>query len=224
LKQVLEQLLSEALSRLAGTLLPAPVDPKLIVIERTRDAANGDYATNVAMRLAKLAKLPPRDLAAEIVKVLPASPQVLKVEIAGAGFINLFLRPEAKRAVVQRIFASWRRLWPRDRGAGKRVQVEFVSPTRPARCTSATAVVPRTARASPICSRPPASGAARVLRQRCRPPDGHPRRVGVGCVTSSCGEAVPVPGQRLQGRLRPEIAAELRAVDGDRCATPAGEP
>ena len=49
-KQALEQLLSEALARLTGTLLPTAVDPKLVVIERTRDATNGDFATNVAMR------------------------------------------------------------------------------------------------------------------------------------------------------------------------------
>ena len=87
LKQALEPLLLEALNRLAGGLLPGPVDPKLLVIERTRDPANGDFATNVAMRLAKAAGLKPRDLAQAIVDALPASPQVAKVEVAGAGFM-----------------------------------------------------------------------------------------------------------------------------------------
>ncbi len=133
MKQALEQLLSEALSRLAGTLLPAPVDPKLIVVERTRDAANGDYATNVAMRLAKAAKLPPRDLAAEILRVLPASPQVLKVEVAGAGFINFHVAADAQAQVVRQVHELGDAFGRNASGLGKKILVEFVSsnPTGP---------------------------------------------------------------------------------------------
>jgi arginyl-tRNA synthetase len=133
LKQALEQLLLEALARLTGTLLPAAVDPATLVIERTRDPANGDFATNVAMRLAKAAGLRPRDLAEAIVRALPASPQVLKVEVAGAGFINFFLAGDAQAQVVRQIHELGDAFGRNASGANRKVIVEFVSsnPTGP---------------------------------------------------------------------------------------------
>jgi arginyl-tRNA synthetase len=133
LKHALEQLLLEALARLTGTLLPAAVDPATLVIERTRDPSNGDFATNVAMRLAKAAGLKPRDLAEAIVKALPASPQVLKVEVAGAGFINFFLAGDAQAQVVRQIHELGDAFGRNASGADRKVLVEFVSsnPTGP---------------------------------------------------------------------------------------------
>ena len=133
MKQALEQLLLEALARLTGTLLPAAVDPATLVIERTRDPANGDFATNVAMRLAKAAGLKPRDLAEAIVRALPASPQVLKVEVAGAGFINFFLAGDAQAQVVRQIHELGDAFGRNASGANRKVIVEFVSsnPTGP---------------------------------------------------------------------------------------------
>ena len=133
MKQALEQLLLEALARLAGTLLPGAVDPKSLVIERTRDPANGDFATNVAMRLAKAAGLKPRDLAQAIVDALPASPQVVKVEVAGAGFINFFLAGDAQAQVLRQIHELGDAFGRNASGANRKVLVEFVSsnPTGP---------------------------------------------------------------------------------------------
>ena len=133
LKQELEQLLSTALARLAGTLLPADVDAKNIVLERTRDPANGDFATNVAMRLAKAAGLKPRDLAQAIVTALPASPQVIKCEVAGAGFINFFLAGDAQAQVVRQVHELGDAFGRNASGGEKKVIVEFVSsnPTGP---------------------------------------------------------------------------------------------
>jgi len=133
LKQALEQLLLEALARLTGTLLPTAVDPAALVIERTRDPANGDFATNVAMRLAKAAGLKPRDLAQAIVDALPASPQVVKVEVAGAGFINFFLAGDAQAQVLRQIHALGDAFGRNASGGNRKVLVEFVSsnPTGP---------------------------------------------------------------------------------------------
>ena len=64
-------------------------------IERTRDASHGDFASNVAMRLAKPARMSPRDIANGIIEHLGNSDQVDKVEIAGPGFINFHLSAEA---------------------------------------------------------------------------------------------------------------------------------
>ena len=91
MKQQLEQLLLAALQKLSGTLLTDVPDASVITVERTRDSQHGDFATNVALRLAKTARRNPRELAQAIVAALPASPLVSKAEVAGAGFINFYL-------------------------------------------------------------------------------------------------------------------------------------
>jgi len=133
MKHDIEQLLGAALARLPEDLLPAGTSLDNVGVERTRDAANGDFATNVAMRLAKAARKPPRELAQAIVAALPVHPGVERVEIAGAGFINFFLARSAQTAVVQRVLAEGERYGRNASGAGRRVLVEFLSsnPTGP---------------------------------------------------------------------------------------------
>jgi arginyl-tRNA synthetase len=133
LKQEIEQLLSAAVTRLTGTLLPTPPAAGTIVVERTRDSANGDFASNVAMRLAKGAGLPPRALAQAIVDALPASAQVLRCEVAGAGFINFYLAGDAQAQVVRQVHELGDAFGRNASGAERKVIVEFVSsnPTGP---------------------------------------------------------------------------------------------
>src|SRR5580692_8076667 len=95
LKGELTRLIAQALDRLGASLLESPIDPTWIKVERSRDASHGDYVSNIALRLAKLAQRPPLELAAAIVAALPASPIVARVEVAGAGFINFQLRLDA---------------------------------------------------------------------------------------------------------------------------------
>jgi arginyl-tRNA synthetase len=104
-----------------------------ITIERARDNSHGDFATNIAMVLAKPARSKPRDLAEKIVAHLPASAHVARVEIAGPGFINFTMTPAAYHAVVGEALEAGEAFGRSDIGAGKRVQVEFVSanPTGP---------------------------------------------------------------------------------------------
>ncbi len=104
-----------------------------ITVERPKQAAHGDYATNVALQHAKAMKRNPRELAQAIVAALPSSPLVAKTEIAGAGFINLFLTPTARTAIVSRILDECERFGRSNVRAGERVMVEFVSanPTGP---------------------------------------------------------------------------------------------
>jgi len=131
-KHEIEQLIAQTVSGLQATgALPAgefPVD-----VERTRSREHGDFATNIALVLAKPARAKPRELAERIVKALPASPLVSKVEIAGPGFINFFLAQEATLTVVRQILEEGDRFGRSTVGAGRRVQVEFVSanPTGP---------------------------------------------------------------------------------------------
>ncbi len=102
-------------------------------VERTRDQAHGDFATNLALLLAKPARARPREVAERLVAALPVSPLIARVEIAGPGFINFFLAADAYRQVVPAILSAGHDYGRSRRGAGQCVQVEFVSanPTGP---------------------------------------------------------------------------------------------
>ena len=133
MKIELEELLAQALAGLPGGVLGTPVDRSWINVERTRDAQHGDYACNIALRLAKLAGRKPRELAEAIVAALPASPLLARADVAGAGFINLFLASDAQSNALRRVYAQAERYGTSDVGAGLAVMVEFVSanPTGP---------------------------------------------------------------------------------------------
>lgn len=98
LKSLLEQLLLAAVGQLVGEIAPAAV-----TVERTREAGHGDYASNIALKLARAAGKDPRDMAQAIVEALPPGPLVLKAEVAGPGFINFFLAPDALAREIRRI-------------------------------------------------------------------------------------------------------------------------
>jgi arginyl-tRNA synthetase len=133
LKSELERLLADAVSRLVGSVLPQAVDPTWINVERARDASHGDYTCNIALRLAKTAARPPRDIAQAIVAALPYSPMIARTEVAGAGFINIHLVSDAHSAVLRQVLERGERYGESDAGGGMRVLLEFVSanPTGP---------------------------------------------------------------------------------------------
>ncbi|HEV7432786.1 MAG TPA: arginine--tRNA ligase, partial [Steroidobacteraceae bacterium] len=133
MKAELEELLAQALHKIQGSYLNAPVERSLIVVERTRDPQHGDYSSNVALRLAKIAGRNPRELAAAIVAALPASDWLERSEVAGAGFINLYLVRGAHGAVLRSVLEQGARYGTGTTGAGLSVCVEFVSanPTGP---------------------------------------------------------------------------------------------
>lgn len=95
MKDTIRQLIQQALTQLtADGVLPEGLAPA-IQVENARDKTHGDFASNIAMMLAKPAGLKPRDLAEKIIAALPADPQVSKVEIAGPGFLNFFQNTQA---------------------------------------------------------------------------------------------------------------------------------
>jgi arginyl-tRNA synthetase len=104
-----------------------------IALERPKQAGHGDYACNVALQLAKALKRNPREVAQAVISALLASPVLAGAEVAGPGFINLFLSPAAKRGVVTDILTQQDTFGRIEYGRRKRVQVEFVSanPTGP---------------------------------------------------------------------------------------------
>ena len=96
-------------------------------ITRTKDLSHGDFASNIALTAAKAAKTNPRALAEKIVAALPENQDIRQVDIAGPGFINVFLNAEAKFAVLGDIFAQKEQFGLSDQFDGQKVQVEFVS-------------------------------------------------------------------------------------------------
>ncbi|WP_068636266.1 arginine--tRNA ligase [Thauera butanivorans] len=126
-KALLTDLLKTALKSVAPDHADTPV-----LLERPKQASHGDFATNLALQLAKPLKRNPRELAAMLLAELPASKLVAKAEVAGAGFINFALAADAKTAIVADVLARGADF---GRGAAKgvKVLVEFVSanPTGP---------------------------------------------------------------------------------------------
>src|SRR6185437_16828596 len=133
LKQQLEQLLLVALRGLPEGLLPSPADHSAVAVERARDPKHGDFASSIALKLAKPARRNPREIAQAIVAALPPSPLLARAEVAGAGFINFFLSPDAYAHELAAIHELGERYGRSATGAGERVMVEFVSanPTGP---------------------------------------------------------------------------------------------
>jgi arginyl-tRNA synthetase len=133
MKKKLETLLTQALAQLQQERVIAEDCAANIVLERTRDPQHGDFATNLAMVLAKSAKMNPRQLAEKLLAALPQDPAVTKVEIAGPGFINFFMDSRSQFDVVRQVHTLGPGYGRSQIGAGKKIQVEFVSanPTGP---------------------------------------------------------------------------------------------
>ena len=104
-----------------------------IVLDRPKQAGHGDYACSIALQLAKPLKRNPREIAQALVSALPLSPVLDKAEVAGAGFVNLFLKPGAKQSVVRLALEQGETFGRITMGRGQKAQVEFVSanPTGP---------------------------------------------------------------------------------------------
>jgi arginyl-tRNA synthetase len=112
---------------------PAGIDLSRVVVEPPRDAAHGDMATNAAMVLAKEAKAKPRDLAEKIAEKLRHDDLIASVEIAGPGFINLTLKPQAWSDALRTVLREGASYGRGVAGAAGKVNVEYVSanPTGP---------------------------------------------------------------------------------------------
>lgn len=133
MKHIVAELVTHALAsqpELAEAAADLSIDS---TVERTRDPSHGDFACNVAMRLAKPARKNPRDIAAAIIAALPESPQVDKVEIAGPGFINFYLSPGAFHAEIETMLEDGSAYGRQPQREHPRILLEFVSanPTGP---------------------------------------------------------------------------------------------
>lgn len=198
------------------------IDLPSVQIERTKDKNHGDFATNIAMMLAKPARMNPRQIAGEIVEALPESDFVTQVEIAGPGFINFFLTAEASQQVVKDILQQGEAYGRSEVGQGKKVQVEFVSanPTGPLHVGHGRGA----AYGSVVSSLLMAAGFD-VHREYYVNDAGRQMDILATSVwlryLQACGEHFTFPSNGYQGDYVRDIAAELKQQYGEQFRHPA---
>lgn len=133
MKHTVEHLLKQALNALQKSgEVPADLDIE-IRVDNAKDPVHGDYASNLAMILAKPCRQAPRKLAEQLVQAIPEDPALEKIEIAGAGFINFFMKSSARSLIIADTLQKGQQFGRSNMGQNKRVLVEFVSanPTGP---------------------------------------------------------------------------------------------
>ncbi|MDD5390163.1 MAG: arginine--tRNA ligase [Gallionellaceae bacterium] len=210
-KSQLVALIEQALRQVAADSM------LLIELERPKQASHGDFACNVAMQLGKAMKRNPRELAQAVISALPASDLLEKAEIAGPGFINLFLKPAAWQGVAAQVLARGAAYGGGSVGQGEKVQIEFVSanPTGPLHVGH---------------GRGAAFGAslANVLKlagydvQREYYVNDAGRQMDILALSTwlrylaLCGEFVPFPGNAYQGDYVGAMADSIYALHGER--------
>ena len=226
MKQEIEQLLASAVTSLVGSVLPEPPAAGSLTIERARDPQHGDFATNAALRLAKAAGCKPRELAQKIIAALPPSPLVARTEIAGAGFINFVLTPDAYGRELAAIHERGERYGQSDRdgglGRGERVLLEFVSanPTGPLHVGHGR----QAAYGATLANILSAVGFD-VSREYYINDAG--RQVDILAVSAwiryleVCGETLPFPENGYRGDYVRALAQKLRNTEGEALRRPA---
>ncbi len=222
MKTELARLLNAALQSLEGTLVPSPIDPEWISLERTRDPAHGDFASNVALRLAKAAKRSPRELAQAIVQAIPRNDLIRSAEVAGAGFINFRLAQDLYLRELVRVHEhgdAWgRATLPQPH----RVLVEFVSanPTGPMHVGHG-----RQAAYGDALARLLAAAGHSVVREYYVNDAGRQMEILTVSVwlryLEACGETLVFPSNAYRGDYVLPVAASLRARIGDALRHPA---
>ncbi|MFZ5593444.1 MAG: arginine--tRNA ligase [Pseudomonadota bacterium] len=218
MKHHLEHMLASALAGLqSGGALPDDLAlPSSVPVERSRDRQHGEFASNVALMLAKAARCKPRELADKIVAALPASDKVARVEVAGPGFINFHMSPAAFHGVVRDILAAGPHYGRSAIGAGRPVQVEFVSanPTGPLHVGHGRGA----AYGAAVADLLDAVG-YKVHREYYVNDAGRQMDILATSVwlryLEQCGEALSFPSNGYKGEYVREIAWKLRRDHGD---------
>ncbi|MBI5330729.1 MAG: arginine--tRNA ligase [Betaproteobacteria bacterium] len=204
--------------------LALPGNTGVIELDRPKQSSHGDFACNIAMQLAKTLKRPPREVAQAVIAALPASNLLDKAEIAGPGFINLFLKPAAWQSLATHILSqgdAWGRL---DLGRGERIQVEFVSanPTGPLHVGHGRGAAFGASLANVL-----AQAGYQVHREYYVNDAG--RQMDILALSTwlryleLCNEFVPFPGNAYQGGYVRTMADSIAALHGDRYKRAAAE-
>ncbi|MCK9389605.1 MAG: arginine--tRNA ligase [Sulfuritalea sp.] len=191
-----------------------------ILLERPKQASHGDFASNLAMQLARELKTNPRQIAERLVRALPASDAVAKVDIAGAGFINFTLTPTARTAVVAAVLGAGP-AFGRGPASRLKLQVEFVSanPTGPLHVGHGRGAAYGASLASLL-----AFAGFDVTREYYVNDAG--RQMDILAVSAWLrylelfGEAVPFPPNAYQGDYVRDMAEQVKLAHGDRYLHP----
>ena len=199
----------------------APGTEVEIHLERPRDATHGDFASNLAMQLARSIKENPRKIAERLVHELPVSSWILRAEVAGAGFINFTVAPAAKTAVVAAVLAQGDNYGRGARKPGK-LQVEFVSanPTGPLHVGHGRGAAYGASLANVL-----AFAGHEVCREYYVNDAG--RQMDILALSTwlryleSFGEVVPFPPNAYQGAYVGDMAVQVKDAHGDRYVHPA---
>ncbi len=205
--------LSDALSAaLAGAGLEAPQDP---LWEVPREETHGDYATNVALILAKSVQKQPHEVAERIREHFPPIPEVQRVEVAGPGFLNVFLSPSWCATALGEILEAGDTYGKSERQRGRRVQIEFVSanPTGPLVVVNA-----RSAAVGDSLGRILAAQGYRVFREYYVNDAGNQvqtlaRSLEVR-IRQHLGQAVELPEEAYPGEYLVGLAKEYLSTEG----------
>jgi arginyl-tRNA synthetase len=207
-------LLAGLIQQALNQVVPAGTAAR-IHLDRPKQAQHGDFACNIAMLLAKELRGNPRAIAQKILDALPASPDLEKAEIAGAGFINLFLTERYKQQVVGRVLAAGQHYGNSNVGQGRKTQVEFVSanPTGPLHVGHGRGAAYGASVASIL-----ATAGYAVSREYYVNDAG--RQMDILAVSTWLrylelgGETVAFPPNAYQGDYVRDMAAELRKAEG----------
>jgi len=188
-----------------------------VQLERTRSPEHGDFASNVAMVLAKQAGMQPRELAEAIIERVPKSRQVDRMEIAGPGFINIFLQRCALTGVIRDVLRHGDEYGRLRRAGRNRVTVEFVSanPTGPLHVGHGRGAAYGASLASILT----AAGFT-VQREYYVNDNGRQMDILAVCVwlryLELCGERISFPDNGYRGDYIYDIARIVRADHGDK--------
>ena len=209
-------LLAGLIQRALEQLVPAGTTAR-IQLDRPKQAQHGDFACNIAMLLAKELRSNPRAIAQKILDALPASPDLEKAEIAGAGFINLFLTERYKQQVVGRVIAAGSRYGSNNTGQDRKTQVEFVSanPTGPLHVGHGRGAAYGASVASILSTAGFAVSREYYVNDAGRQMDILALSTWLRYLELG-GEAVGFPPNAYQGDYVRDMAAELRKADGAR--------
>jgi arginyl-tRNA synthetase len=224
LKAQLIKIIQTALTDLIQQEKLPELDLPEIQIERTKDKLHGDFACNIAMMLAKSAKMNPRQIANLLVEAMKDVDFITKIDVAGPGFINFFLSAESAQQVVKDGLAFGDKFGRSQVGNGKRVQVEFVSanPTGPLHVGHGRGA----AYGSVVSSLLMAAGFD-VHREYYVNDAGRQMDILATSVwlryLDACGEQFTFPSNAYKGDYVLDIAASLKADKGELFRHPASE-
>ena len=224
MKQIITDLIAQALLELEqASQIPPDLDPR-IQVSPSKDPGQGDFASNVALTLAKPAGLPPRELAQAIAARIGGAAEIERIEVAGPGFINFFVARGSSQSVVHRILEQGADFGRGNVGEGIKIQVEFVSanPTGPLHVGHGRGA----AHGATLANLLEFVGYD-VQREYYVNDAGRQMHI-LGTSTwlrylELCGEAIDFPSNGYQGDYVWDIAADLHRENGERFRRPAAQ-